>query len=147
MRKWFSRTLLHPLRGSPLPEGAFRDAETSSPTVWKWILREDGGLCGNGFHALSSTRYAGAPSRREPFGTLRFCGGSKPPPPYHGNGFCARTEAPMHKPRLCPYGARGAGRVIKFGFCPPHSVGKNPLLGESAISLWHPICAENFCVR
>ena len=42
-----------------------------APTVWKWILREDGGLCGNGFHALSSTRYAGAPSRREPFGTPR----------------------------------------------------------------------------
>ena len=112
----------------------------------EWSLCADGGLCGNGFHALSSTRCAGAPSRREPFGTLRFCGGSKPPP-YHGNGFCARTEAPMHKPRLCPYGARGAGRVIKFGFCPPHSVGKNPLLGESAISLWHPICTENFCVR
>ena len=51
----------------------------------------------------------------------------------------------------CPYKkincVRGAGRVIEFKFCCTHSVGKNPLLGESYVPLWHPICTENPCVR
>ena len=51
------------------------------------------------------------------------------PRPTVWNQFRARTEAPTHKPRLCPCGARGAGRVIRIGFCRTHSVGKNLLLG------------------
>ena len=42
-QKYYARILLHPLRGSPLPEGAFRDAETSSPTREMEFVR--GGFC------------------------------------------------------------------------------------------------------
>ena len=58
-----------------------------------------------------------------------------------------RTEITTHKPRLCPYGARGAGRVMKIRLCCMHIVGKNPQVGEPVILLRHPICTENPCVR
>ena len=63
------------------------------------------------------------------------------------NGVCTQTEIPMHKRRLCPYGARRAVRVIEFKFCCTRSVGKNPPVGESSAPLKHPICTENPCVR
>ena len=55
--------------------------------------------------------------------------------PTRENKFCAQTEAPTRKPRLCPYGARGAEREMKFGFCDRTPWGKIPYWGNLK-SLW-----------
>ena len=67
--------------------------------------------------------------------------------PYGGEWILCEEGSSLAKPRLCLYGARGAGREMWFGLCCVRLEGKNPLLGESAIPLGQHICAENPCVR
>ena len=88
-----------------------------APTMWSGVCARTG-VC-----AEMVFTHSPPPAAREPppGGSLsgRFASAAgASPPPYHGNGVCARTEAPMHKPRLCPYGARGAVRVMRLGFAP-----------------------------
>ena len=78
------------------------------------------------------THYVGA----LPWGSLS---GRRDVVPYKGKWILFADGSSLAKPRLCPYGARGAGREMRFGLCCMRLVGKNPLLGESKVPLGHPI--------
>ena len=76
MRKWFARVLLHPLRGSPLPEGAFgslRSHGRSKPLPYdgEWSLCAEGECVRKWSELPPLTHYVGAPLEGEPFGTPR----------------------------------------------------------------------------
>ena len=56
----------------------------------------------------------------------------------------ARTEIPTHKPRLCPYGARGAGRVMRFGVCLYAPRGEKSVIGGTCNSSVAPHLHRKF---